>query len=100
MNTRRAQSRKGARARVARRASAALVFSALISPVSSAVAVPSDQANCVATFYANEAFGPVGKDVRGWATSDPRTVGEFSSTFAKYHDGSLDGCLGRLGGAS
>jgi hypothetical protein len=28
----------------------------------------------------------------------PGTVGEFSSTFAKYHDGTLDGCFGRFGG--
>jgi hypothetical protein len=68
--------------------------------MSAAVAVPSHQSTCVATFYANEAFGPVGPDVRYWATSGPRTVGEFSSTFAKYHDGTLEGCFGHLGGES
>lgn len=96
-NNARRQSRTSRCARLGLGAGVALVLATFALPVPGAVAKPSDSASCMATFYANQSFGNVGQDVRGWATSGAGVVGEFSSTFAKYRDGSYDGCAGHFG---
>jgi hypothetical protein len=78
----------------------AFAMVAVALPAGDAAAEPgttSPNASCVAILSDAEAHlfpaGFVGQEVSGVATSAPGLVGEFSSTVAKNHAGTLEGCI-------
>jgi hypothetical protein len=73
---------------------------AAISPIAGAETTPGEtsaNASCVAILSDAEAqlfpAGFIGKEVSGFATSEPGVIGDFSMVTAKNHAGSLEGCI-------
>ncbi len=77
-----------------------VLVGALFAPIggaSAAQGVTNPNASCVGVLSDAEAHlfphGFVGQEVSGAATSAPGVVGEFSSTVAKSHAGTIEGCI-------